>query len=80
MATCNVNTLLSDGKDFQRCSDFDLSACIAQLLCDISAGSSGSTSITIGAGPPVAAPVGSNGFYVDSNTGILYVYYNAAWH
>lgn len=41
MATCNVNTLLETGKDFQRCSDRDLSVCECQLLCDISAGGGG---------------------------------------
>lgn len=41
MATCDVNTLLEDGKEFQRCSDRDLSVCEAQLLCDINTGGGG---------------------------------------
>jgi hypothetical protein len=39
---CDVNTLLSSGKDFQKLSKRELQICICQLLCNVSSGGSGS--------------------------------------
>lgn len=39
--SCNPATLLSNGKDFNRLSERDQQIAIAQLLCDVSTGSSG---------------------------------------
>ncbi len=38
MATCNVETLLADGKDFRKLSDQDLSIALAQLLRELVGG------------------------------------------
>lgn len=46
MATCNINTLLSDGKAFQYLDPRAQQIVIAQLLCDISASAGGATAFT----------------------------------
>jgi hypothetical protein len=77
MASCNPNTILASGKDFQRCSKKELLICISQLLCNISTGLGAWTS---GTGAPSATPTSTGAGYIDTATGKYYLWYSSAWH
>lgn len=84
MATCDVETLLTDGRNFDRVSERDLTVIIAQLLCEIlNSGGSGATcllrlaaNVTPAIAPPcplsIAAGPGPNEgvWFGDSTTGV----------
>lgn len=57
----------------------DVPLLILGAVSSIASGGSGS-STPCGSGPPVAAPSGTCGLYIDTDDGTLYEYYNGAWH
>ncbi len=81
MATCNVDTLLVNGRDFRKLSDRDLKIVTCQLACELVAGGGGGGgNTTCGVGPPVAVPASGCGLYINTSDGSLFMYYSGAWH
>jgi hypothetical protein len=73
MAVCNPNTVLAAGKDFQRCSKKELLICIAQLLCNISAGGGTGGGGLAGVGSPEGVTTANPGTtYLDTASGSFY--------
>jgi len=84
MAACTPSTLLDSAKCFSCLSKKELQAVIAQLLCNISSGTSSSplTQVFSGSGDPtgVVTPTATAAIYFDVDTGDQYNWYNSAWH
>ncbi len=86
MATCNVDSLLSQANCFACQSPGLWPILELQLLCNIlsaGGGGGGGQQVFSGAGDPTAGgvvPAVSNALYIDTNTGTLYQWYSNLWH
>jgi len=58
----------------------DLPLLLLGAVSGITGGGSGGSGVTCGSGPPVAAPSGTCGIYIDTDDGTTYKYYLGAWH
>jgi hypothetical protein len=75
--SCNVNTLLAEGAQFQGLDERGQQMAILQLLCNISesggGGGGGTTQVFAGSGNPNGVQSATGvALYIDSATGTIY--------